>query len=81
MRVTRREDKPRPELRPLGHRIWKARKEMKLTIEEFGAVVDETNGSHLAEIERGYHAPGIPKLRQISKATGIPLEELIDLLP
>lgn len=54
---------------------------MNLTIEEFGALVDGTDGSHLAEIERGYHAPGIRKLRQISKATGIPLEELIDLLP
>ena len=54
---------------------------MGLTIPEFGEAVDKSDGRHIAEIERGYHAPGIPKLRQIAKATGIPLEELIDLLP
>lgn len=77
----RRSKYPKQELIPLGDRIREARESMGLTQEKFGELVDGSDGKHLAEIERGYHAPGLPKLRQISDATGIPLDELIDLLP
>lgn len=75
--MPRRRRDPEPVARLFGEAVRAERQKRKLTLDEFGELLDKADGRYIGELERGFHSPTLTTAKEIADALGVPLARLV----
>jgi transcriptional regulator with XRE-family HTH domain len=62
---------------PPGNAVRAERQKRKLTLDQFGELLDKSDGRYVGELERGFHSPTLTTAKEIADALGVPLARLV----